>query len=44
LRVNYVEVVNRETMRPETEVLAGRSLLAVAVWVDQVRLIDNLSF
>ena len=44
LRVNYVEVVNRETMRPETEVLAGRSLLAVAVWVDQVRLIDNLCF
>ena len=44
LRVNYVEVVNRETMRPETEVVAGRSLLAVAVWVDHVRLIDNLCF
>jgi len=44
LRVNYVEVVNRENMRPETEVLTGRSLLAVAVWVDQVRLIDNLCF
>ena len=44
LRVNYVEVVNRETMRPETEVVSGRSLLAVAVWVDHVRLIDNLCF
>ena len=44
LRVNYVEVVNRETMCPETEVVAGRSLLAVAIWVDQVRLIDNLCF
>jgi len=44
LRVNYVEVVNRETMSPETEVVAGRSLLAVAVWVDHVRLIDNLCF
>lgn len=44
LRVNYVEVVNRETMLPETEVVAGRSLLAVAVWVDQVRLIDNFCF
>ena len=44
LRVNYAEVVNRETMRPETEVVAGRSLLAVAVWVDQVRLIDNFCF
>ena len=44
LRVNYVEVVNRETMRPETEVVAGCSLLTVAVWVDQVRLIDNFCF
>lgn len=44
LRVNYVEVVNRETMSPETEIVHGRSLLAVAVWVDQVRLIDNLCF
>jgi pantoate--beta-alanine ligase len=44
LRVNYVEVVDRETMRPETEIVPGRSLLAVAVWVDQVRLIDNLCF
>ena len=44
LRVNYVELVNRDTMRPEKEVVAGRSLLAVAVWVDQVRLIDNLCF
>jgi pantoate--beta-alanine ligase len=44
LRVNYVEVVDRESMRPEPEILPGRSLLAVAVWVDQVRLIDNLCF
>ena len=44
LRVNYVEVVDRESMRPETEIVAGRSMLAVAVWVDQVRLIDNLCF
>ncbi|MAE53183.1 MAG: pantoate--beta-alanine ligase [Opitutae bacterium] len=44
LRMNYVEVVDRESMRPEAEILPGRSLLAVAVWVDQVRLIDNLCF
>jgi pantoate--beta-alanine ligase len=44
LRVNYVEVVDRESMRLEEEILPGRSLLAVAVWVDQVRLIDNLCF
>ena len=44
LRVNYVEIVDRDTMRPETEIVPGRSLLAVAAWVDQVRLIDNFSF
>ena len=44
LRVNYVDVVDLETMRPEKEIVQGRSLLAVAVWVDQVRLIDNFCF
>ena len=44
LRVNYVDVVDRETMRPEKEIVQGLSLLAVAVWVDQVRLIDNFCF
>ena len=44
LRVNYVEVVDRETMLVEKEIVPGRSLLAVAAWVDQVRLIDNLCF
>ena len=44
LRVNYVEVVNRDTMLVEKEIVPGRSLLAVAAWVDQVRLIDNLCF
>jgi len=44
LRVNYVGVVDRETMLAEKEIVPGRSLLAVAAWVDQVRLIDNLCF
>jgi len=44
LRVNYVEIVDRETMVPETEIIPGRSMLAVAVWVEQVRLIDNFCF
>ena len=44
LRVNYVDIVDRGTMRPEKEIAAGRSFLAVAVWVDQVRLIDNFCF
>jgi len=31
-------------MVPETEIIPGRSMLAVAVWVEQVRLIDNFCF
>ena len=42
LRVNYAEVVDCETMIPETEIEIGRSILVVAVWVDSIRLIDNM--
>ena len=42
LRVNYAEVVDCETMIPETEIEMGRSMLVVAVWVDSIRLIDNI--
>ncbi len=41
LRVIYVEVVDSETMERRREIVSGKSLLAVAVWVDEVRLIDN---
>ena len=41
LRVNYAEVVNRETMELENEIKPGRSMLVVAAWVDSIRLIDN---
>ena len=41
LRVNYAEVVNRETMELENEIETGRSMLVVAAWVDSIRLIDN---
>jgi pantoate--beta-alanine ligase len=41
LRVNYAEVVNRETMGRENEIELGRSMLVVAAWVDSIRLIDN---
>ena len=43
VRVNYVEVVDRETMQPEREVESGRSLVVVAAWLNEVRLIDNLA-
>ena len=42
LRVNYAEVVDRETMKLDTEIELGRSMLVVAVWVDSIRLIDNM--
>jgi pantoate--beta-alanine ligase len=42
IRVNYVEIVDRSTMRPEREVQPGNSLIVVAAWLNEVRLIDNL--
>ena len=42
IRVNYAEVVDRETMKSESEIELGRSMLVVAVWVDSIRLIDNM--
>ena len=42
LRVIYVKAVNLENMKDVREVVADQTLLAVAVWVDQLRLIDNI--
>lgn len=42
LRVIYISVVNRETMDPIREVVSGQCLLAIAFWVDEVRLTDNM--
>ena len=42
IRVIYVEVVNRETLEPIEIIEPGNSLIAVAVWVDDIRLIDNI--
>ena len=42
IRVNYAEVVERETMKMESEIELGRSMLVVAVWIDTIRLIDNM--
>ena len=42
IRVNYAEVVARETMKMEPEIELGRSMLVVAVWIDTIRLIDNM--
>lgn len=42
VRVIYVSLVDRHTMEPMREVEPGRSLIAIAAWVDEVRLIDNI--
>ncbi len=42
LRVIYVQVVDKDTMQPLRRVVPGRTLIACAVWCDEVRLIDNI--
>lgn len=41
IRVIYVQLVDPATMEPLREVVPGRSLLAIAAWIDEVRFIDN---
>ncbi len=42
VRMNYVEIVDRDTMRPESEIEPERSQIVVAAWVGDVRLLDNV--
>jgi pantoate--beta-alanine ligase len=42
IRLIYVAMVDRETFAPVREITPGKCLIAVAVWVNDVRLIDNL--
>ena len=42
VRIIYASVVDRCTMEAVREVLPGKAMMAVAVWVDEVRLIDNI--
>lgn len=42
VRVIYVSVVDKNTMEPARgEAIPGQHLMAIAAWVDEVRLIDN---
>lgn len=40
IRVIYVVAVDPETMEPRREVVPGQTLIATAVWCDEVRLLD----
>jgi pantoate--beta-alanine ligase len=42
IRVIYISIVDPNTMEPVREVHAGKAMLAVAVWIDEIRLIDNV--
>lgn len=43
LRIIYINVVHRETMEALREVTPGVCLMAMAFWVDEVRLTDNIA-
>jgi len=40
-RIDYIELVDPETLRPRP-VLTGRTLIALAAWLGETRLIDNI--
>lgn len=42
IRVIYIEIVSRKTLRPLKKIETGDTLIAVAVWLGSVRLIDNI--
>jgi pantoate--beta-alanine ligase len=42
VRVIYASIVDRCTMDTVREVLPGKAMMAIAAWVDEVRLIDNI--
>jgi pantoate--beta-alanine ligase len=41
VRVIYVSIVDPNTMEPMRDVVPGKSLLAIAAWVEEIRVIDN---
>jgi pantoate--beta-alanine ligase len=42
VRVVYVAIVDAMTMEPAREVIPGKTMLAIAAWVDEVRVVDNV--
>ncbi|MCH8474200.1 MAG: pantoate--beta-alanine ligase [Opitutales bacterium] len=42
VRLIYAQIVDSETLEARREIVPGKSLFALAAWVDQVRLIDNI--
>lgn len=42
MRIIYINMVDRVTLEPVKVIEPGKCLLAAAVWVDEIRLIDNI--
>jgi pantoate--beta-alanine ligase len=42
IRVIYISIVDPITLEPVRDVHAGKAMLAIAVWIDEVRLLDNV--
>jgi pantoate--beta-alanine ligase len=42
LRVIYINVVHRETIEAQREITPAQSVMAMAYWVDEIRLTDNI--
>jgi pantoate--beta-alanine ligase len=42
VRIIYISIVDSTTMETMREAVGGRSMLAIAAWIDEVRLVDNV--
>ena len=42
IRIIYIATVDVATMEPMREIIPGRTMLAIAAWIDEIRLIDNI--
>jgi pantoate--beta-alanine ligase len=42
IRIIYIAIVDPNTMETLRDIVPGKSLLAIAVWIDEIRLIDNI--
>lgn len=42
IRVIYISIVDPITLEPVRDVHAGRAMLAIAAWIDEIRLLDNV--
>jgi pantoate--beta-alanine ligase len=42
VRIIYVSIVDVATMEPAREIIPGKTMLAIAAWADEMRVIDNI--